>query len=46
MAEKKSSPPSKKKPPADDAVELKMQRDTFVHTFFKKGAEFTEELLR
>jgi hypothetical protein len=46
MAEKKSSPPSKKKAPADDAVELKMQRDTFVHTFFKKGAEFTEELLR
>lgn len=23
-----------------------MERDTFVHTFFKKGAEFTEELLR
>ncbi|MGH7328107.1 MAG: GAF domain-containing protein, partial [Polyangiaceae bacterium] len=23
-----------------------MQRDTFVHTFFKKGAEFTEDLLR
>jgi len=45
MVEKKSSPP-KKKAPADDAVELKMQRDTFVHTFFKKGAEFTEELLR
>ncbi len=28
-----------------NAVELKMKRDTFVHTFFKKGAEFTEELL-
>jgi GAF domain-containing protein len=54
MAEKKSPPaktkkapqPSVHQAPADDAVELKMQRDTFVHTFFKKGAEFTEELLR
>ncbi|MEO8877187.1 MAG: hypothetical protein ABI461_16455, partial [Polyangiaceae bacterium] len=46
MAEKKSRPPPKKKPAADEAVELKMQRDTFVHTFFKKGAEFTDELLR
>jgi GAF domain-containing protein len=50
MAEKKTPPATKKKAPhqgpADEAVELKMQRDTFVHTFFKKGAEFTEELLR
>ena len=30
------------RPPAD----LGWQRETFVHTFFKKGAEFTEELLR
>jgi len=32
--------------PPDMSAGLKMQRDTFVHTFFKKGAEFTEELLR
>ena len=48
MAEKKPGASSKKKSvrPAADPVELKMQRDTFVHTFFKKGAEFTEDLLR
>src|SRR5689334_20445927 len=33
-------------PAIDAAAERKMQRDTFVHTFFKKGAEFTDELLR
>jgi len=27
-------------------VELKQQRDAFVHTFFKKGAEITEDLLK
>jgi len=32
-------------PPVDLAAELKLKRDSFVHTFFKKGAEFTEELL-
>ena len=48
MAEKKPGAPSKKKPVSQttDPVELKMQRDSFVHTFFKKGAEFTEDLLR
>ncbi len=30
-------------PPESDP---KAQRDSFVHTFFKKGAEFTEELVR
>jgi hypothetical protein len=41
-------PPRKRsdRPPTDLAAQLKMQRDSFVHTFFKKGAEFTEELLR
>jgi hypothetical protein len=34
------------RPPVDLAAELKLKRDSFVHTFFKKGAEFTEELLR
>jgi len=46
MVDKK---PGKKKTasvPPDVSAGLKMQRDTFVHTFFKKGAEFTEELLR
>src|SRR5579862_5513010 len=33
------------RPPVDLAAQLKVQRDSFVHTFFKKGAEFTEELL-
>ena len=32
-------------PLADASGELKQQRDAFVHTFFKKGAEFTEELI-
>lgn len=32
--------------PPEESPELKIQRDSFVHTFFKKGAEFTEELLR
>lgn len=34
------------RPPVDLAAELKLQRDSFVHTFFKRGAEFTEELLK
>ncbi len=32
--------------PPPSPQEMQWQRDTFVHTFFKKGAEFTEELLR
>lgn len=31
--------------PPPTPKEMQWQRDTFVHTFFKKGAEFTEELL-
>jgi hypothetical protein len=31
---------------SDPSSDQKIERDTFVHTFFKKGAEFTEELLR
>ncbi len=30
----------------DVSPEAKIERDSFVHTFFKKGAEFTDELLR
>ncbi len=45
MTEKKGKKRSDR-PPADLAAQLKVQRDSFVHTFFKKGAEFTEELLR
>jgi hypothetical protein len=33
------------RPAVDLAAELKLKRDSFVQTFFKKGAEFTEELL-
>ena len=45
MTEKKGE--AKARPsPADASADLKEQRDTFVHTFFKKGAEFTEELVR
>ena len=38
---KASTPPAQG--PADDLLQ---QRDSFIHTFFKKGAELTEELLR
>jgi hypothetical protein len=33
------------RPPVDLGVQLKVQRDSFVDTFFKKGAEFTADLL-
>jgi hypothetical protein len=46
MTDKKSRPPRRSEPSIDPSVELKQQRDAFVHTFFKKGAEFTEELLK
>jgi GAF domain len=46
MTEKKTKSKRSDRPPTDLAAQLKMQRDSFVHTFFKKGAEFTEELLR
>jgi GAF domain-containing protein len=33
-------------PPEPPHADLKTQRDSFVHTFFKKGAELTDELLK
>ena len=32
-------------PPVDLAADLKVKRAEFVQTFFKRGAEFTEELV-
>jgi hypothetical protein len=47
MSEKKGRGARRSDRPAVDlAAELKLKRDSFVQTFFKKGAEFTEELLR
>lgn len=47
MTEKKGGAGYGSTPPAaESSPDLKEQRDTFVHTFFKKGAEFTEELVR
>jgi GAF domain-containing protein len=45
MSDKKAKTKRSDRPPTDLAAQLKVQRDSFVHTFFKKGAEFTEELL-
>jgi hypothetical protein len=46
MTEKKGRGTRRSDRPAVDlAAELKLKRDSFVQTFFKKGAEFTEELL-
>ena len=44
MVEKKGTRRSNR-PPADLGAELKAKRAEFVHTFFKRGAEFTEELV-
>jgi hypothetical protein len=46
MSDKKAKTKRSDRPPTDLSAQLKVQRDSFVHTFFKKGAEFTEELLR
>jgi hypothetical protein len=46
MTEKKAKSKRSDRPPTDLAAQLKTQRDSFVQTFFRKGAEFTEELLR
>jgi hypothetical protein len=43
MTEKKVKSKRSDRPPADLAAQLKVQRDSFVHTFFKKGAEFLHE---
>jgi GAF domain-containing protein len=45
MSEKKSRPPKRPESPAS-FDEVRTQRTAFVSTFFKKGAELTEELLR
>jgi hypothetical protein len=45
MTDKKGKGKRSDQPPVDLVAQLKIQRDSFVHTFFKKGAEFTEELL-
>jgi GAF domain-containing protein len=47
MPKKESRPPKRADTGAPASFEeLRDQRDAFVHTFFKKGAEFTEELLK
>jgi len=43
--EKKGKGRRSDRPPVDLAAQLKLQRDSFVSTFFKKGAEFTEALV-
>jgi hypothetical protein len=45
MMDKKGKGRKSDRPPVDLAAQLKMQRESFVSTFFKKGAEFTEELV-
>jgi GAF domain-containing protein len=45
MSEKKSRPP-KREASSPSFEDLRTQRTAFVSTFFKKGAELTEELLR
>jgi hypothetical protein len=45
MTEKKGKTKRSDRPPTDLNAQLKVQRDSFVHTFFKRGAEFTEELM-
>ena len=46
MAERKAVGRKKSEPPTPSAAESKRQRDTFLQTFFQKGAEFTHDLLR
>src|ERR1019366_8872434 len=41
----KASHPDGRRKSTKSAADLGWQRETFVHTFFKKGAEFTEDLL-
>lgn len=45
MTEKKGKGRRSDRPPVDLAAQLKLQRESFVSTFFRKGAEFTEELV-
>ena len=43
MTEFKGRPPTPSDRPPDD---LKKERDAFIQQFFRKGAQFTEELLK
>ena len=45
MTEKKALGAQRDEPEADVGGELKEKRDAFLHTFFKRGAELTEELV-
>jgi GAF domain-containing protein len=45
MMDKKGKGRRSDRPPVDLAAQLKLQRESFVSTFFRKGAEFTEELV-
>ncbi len=45
MTEKKGKGRRSDRPPVDLTAQLKLQRDSFVSTFFKKGAEFADELV-
>jgi hypothetical protein len=46
MSEKKGRAPRKSDRPGEAvAAELKEKRDAFLHTFFKRGAELTDELV-
>jgi GAF domain-containing protein len=46
MTEKKSRPPKRAEPSAPSFEEMRQQRSAFVSTFFKKGAELTDELVK
>jgi hypothetical protein len=47
MTEKKGRPPRRSdRPSAAVAAELKEKRDAFLHTFFQRGAELTDELVK
>lgn len=45
MSDKKGRPRRSDRPGAAVAAELKQKRDAFLHTFFKRGAELTDELV-
>lgn len=45
MSDKKGRPRRSDRPSAAVAAELKQKRDAFLHTFFKRGAELTDELV-
>jgi GAF domain-containing protein len=46
MSEKKARGPRRSdRPSAEVAADLKEKRDAFLHTFFKRGAELTDELV-